>query len=100
MSDATTPQRAKLEVRPTKKNNYFMVHFNASNGETLGLGETHTTEELGQQSRKAWLRAMVEVLNDEGYKVTPPPGPDCPHAAPHRYCDGCKVQPCPIGLDT
>lgn len=69
----TTPRRAKLRVQPTIDSDEVYVSFEASNGEPLGIGETHDNQRLGEQSREAWLRAMVQVLEDEGYVVIEPP---------------------------
>ena len=66
----TTPRTATLEVRPVVGDtDQTFVSFRAANGEPLGIGEVHPTRELGEASRGAWLRAMIEVLENEGYSV-------------------------------
>lgn len=71
-------RRATLEVRETgalaatddeERRRPVYVILTASNGEPLLYGETHPTAAAGEAGRRAVLRAMIEVLEDNGYLV-------------------------------
>ena len=43
---------------------------------------------------------VLKLCEALGVETTKQPKPEfCEHAAPHVYCNGCKVSPCPVGLD-
>lgn len=68
-------KRASLTVRAVKsslfrkKGQHFVI-LTASNGEPLLYGETHPTWRGAKNSKDACIRAMIQVLENEGYSVT------------------------------
>lgn len=69
-----TARRATLTVREVKGNIFrkrgkHFVILTASNGEPLLYGETHPTHHHAVRSKDAVIRAMIQVLENEGYRI-------------------------------
>lgn len=72
--DGRSNRRASLTVRATKsslfrtRGKHFVI-LTASNGEPLLYGETHPTYQHAKKSKDAVIRAMIQVLENEGYRI-------------------------------
>lgn len=69
-----TLRRASLTIREVKGNIFrkrgqHFVILTASNGEPLLHGETHPSYNHAKRSKDAVIRAMIQVLENEGYRI-------------------------------
>lgn len=79
-----------IQVLVSAKDYSVWLEVYDSAGDSLALIEVPG----GTQDR---VLKLCEAL---GIKTVAKAKPEfCEHAAPHVYCNGCKVLPCPIGLD-
>lgn len=71
------------------------VTFTARPDAPAALGTSKAVQVWLDGEEKAVLQSLKEAISKRLSDLQV----DCPHAAPFRYCDGCKVSPCPIGMD-
>ena len=79
-----------IQVLVSANDHSVWLEVYAPDGDSLALIEVPG----GTQER---VLKLCEALGIE--TKSRPKADFCEHAAPHVYCNGCKVSPCPIGLD-